>query len=250
MPYPPSLVDALQLRGDERVLDVGCGPGSLTHLLAPRVREVVGVDASAPMVAEAERAAAPNERFVCVAAEDLPAGLGTFDVVTLAQSFHWLEQAHVARVLRDMLAPRGRLVHVGATTHEGDGDVPRAAIDALLHTYGIERPAFRSDERRNLAAAGFDGPDEIEITRDDVCERTADDVVASVFSLSYAAPAMFGNRLEEFEKNLRELLGDRRFSERPRGITLLIYKRAKTRSGLASADQDGPAQHARPHDEP
>jgi len=225
MPYPPALADALRdvLRG--RLLDVGCGPGSLTHLLAPHVDEAVGVDASAAMIAEAQRDAAPNERFVRVAAEQLPAGLGTFDVVTLAQSFHWMEQERVAPTLYALLTPGGILVHVGATTHEGDGDVPRAEIDALLAVYGVERPAFRSDERRNLAAVGFAGPDEIDIERDEVFERSPDDVVASVFSLSYAAPATFGDRLDEFEHDLRTLLGDRTCHERPRTITLLVYRK-------------------------
>jgi SAM-dependent methyltransferase len=226
MPYPQALADALPLTGRERLLDVGCGPGSLTHLLAPRVAEAVGVDASAAMIAKAERTALPNERFVCVTAEQLPAGLGTFDVVTLAQSFHWMEQERVAQVLHDLLVPGGMLVHLGGTTHEGDGDVPRAEIEALLARYGRERPPFRSDERRNLAAAGFDGPEEIDVPRDEVIERSADDVVASVFSLSYAAPALFGDRLDEFEHDLRALLGDRTFHERPRDIRLLVYGRA------------------------
>jgi SAM-dependent methyltransferase len=226
MPYPAALVDALRrvLRG--RLLDVGCGPGSLTHLLAPHVTEAVGIDVSEAMLAEARRDAVPNESFVCVRAEELPAGLGTFDVITLAQSFHWMEQEQVAPVLRGMLDADGALVHVSATTHEGDGDVPRTEIDALIRSYLGERPTTRGDERRNLAAVGFHGPVEIDVPRDEVIERSVDDVVASVFSLSYAAPARFGDRIDEFERDLRALLGDRTFHERPRGIGLLLYRRA------------------------
>lgn len=229
MPYPQALVDALRtnlrLDGSGRLLDVGCGPGSLTHLLAPHFAEAVGVDASEPMIDEAEREAAPNERFVCVRAEELPAGVGTFRVVTLAQSFHWLDQLPVARTLHGMLEPDGALVHVGATTHEGDGDVPRAEIDALIRRFLGERPATRSDERRNLGAAGFSGPVEIDVPRDEVLERSTDDVVASVHSLSYAAPARFGDRLDEFDRELHALLGAGPFHERPRSITLLVYRR-------------------------
>jgi cyclopropane fatty-acyl-phospholipid synthase-like methyltransferase len=88
MPYPQALADALRtelsLDAHGRLLDVGCGPGSLTHLLAPLFAEAVGVDASEAMLREAERAAARNERFVHVRAEELPAGLGSFRVATLA----------------------------------------------------------------------------------------------------------------------------------------------------------------------
>jgi SAM-dependent methyltransferase len=229
LPYPPSVARALRtelaLDGTGRLLDVGCGPGSLTHLLAPLFAEVVGVDASPAMIREAGRRAAANERFTCLRAEDLPAGLGTFRVATLAQSFHWMDQQRVARTLLEMLEPGGALVHVGATTHEGEGDVPRAEIDALVRRYLGERPATRDDERRNLAAVGFDGPVEVDVDRNDVFERTPDDVVASVFSLSYAAPVRFGDRLAAFEADLRTLLGDRTYRERPRDVGLLIWRK-------------------------
>jgi SAM-dependent methyltransferase len=237
MPYPPALVDSLRtelrLDGTGRLLDVGCGPGSLTHLLAPLFERVIGVDASAPMVREAEERAAPNERFVRLRAEELPGALGTFRVVTLAQSFHWMDQASVARILFAMLEPGGALVHVGATTHEGAGDVPRAEIDALIRRYLGDRPPGRDDERSNLAAAGFEGPVELEVPRNETYARSADDVVASVYSLSYATPERFGAHREAFERDLRALLGGRVFRERPPGISLLVYRRPLGASGLS-----------------
>jgi 2-polyprenyl-3-methyl-5-hydroxy-6-metoxy-1,4-benzoquinol methylase len=48
VPYPAELVDRLvtrlRLDGSGRLLDVGCGPGSLTLLLAPHVAHATGVD--------------------------------------------------------------------------------------------------------------------------------------------------------------------------------------------------------------
>lgn len=50
MPYPPELAgavrDALGLDGGGRLLDLGCGPGSLTMLLAPLFEATVAVDAN------------------------------------------------------------------------------------------------------------------------------------------------------------------------------------------------------------
>ena len=61
VPYPPALetclVAALGLDGTGRLLDVGCGPGSLTLLLAPHVAEAIGVDADVDMLAAASRLA-------------------------------------------------------------------------------------------------------------------------------------------------------------------------------------------------
>ena len=235
MPYPPALAaalrDALGLDGNGRLLDVGCGPGPLTHLLAPLFAEAVGVDADPDMVRVAERGAAANERFVHLRAEELPAGLGTFRVVTLAQSFHWFASDDVARTLREMLERDGALVFVGATTHEGDGNVPRAEIAELVERWlGTDKRAGQGlrvfgDEPRNvLERAGLRNRRDIEVERDETLDRSDDDIVASVFSQSFSAPHLFGARVREFEAEVRALLRERGpFYERPRSITLTLF---------------------------
>ena len=79
LPYPERLADELRERlaldGSGRLLDLGCGPGSLTFLLAPYFRKVVAVDADADMIrvasAEAKRRGITNVRWLHAAAEDL-----------------------------------------------------------------------------------------------------------------------------------------------------------------------------------
>ncbi|MCW2860575.1 MAG: methyltransferase, partial [Actinoallomurus sp.] len=127
MPYPPSLADAvrdeLDVDGTGRLLDVGCGPGSLTVLLAPLFASAIGVDADPGMIAEAQHRASEAEavhiEWRHLRAEDLPADLGAFQVASFAQSFHWMDQPLVARRVRDMLSPDGAWIHVSATTHRG-----------------------------------------------------------------------------------------------------------------------------------
>ena len=105
LPYPPLLAEVLRdelgLDGTGRLLDVGCGPGSLTLLLAPLVAEAVGVDADADMLREAARAATTagitNVSWRHLRAESLPTEFGTFRLATFAQSFHWMDRALVAR---------------------------------------------------------------------------------------------------------------------------------------------------------
>ena len=253
MPYPSELAgtlrDELSLDGTGRLLDVGCGPGSLTLLLAPLFAEAVGVDPDAGMLAEAEREATrlavSNAFWVQLRAEQLPAGLGTFRVATFAQSFHWMERERVAAAVRDMLEPGGAWVHVNATTHEGVGDAeglpapqpPRDAIRELVRAHlGDARRAGAgslptgppSGEEDVLRAAGFPPPRRVEVAGAGIFERSEDDVVASVFSLTSAAPHLFGDRLAEFEADLRNLLRatspERRFAERQREIELVIWR--------------------------
>jgi SAM-dependent methyltransferase len=254
LPYPAELADALrddlELDGTGRLLDVGCGPGSLSLLLAPLFGAVVGVDADAGMVAEAGREAdrrrIDNVTWVQLRAEELPAGLGVFRVATFAQSFHWMDRPRVARAVRTMLEPGGAWVHVNATTHrgvEGEDELPaptppRERITDLVHAYlGPVRRAGRGAlpdgtaalEEEVMVAGGFARPRRLRVGGGRVFERSQDDVVASVFSLSSAAPHLFGERLHAFEAELRRLLRDvspeGRFCERAREIELVVWRR-------------------------
>ncbi|MPQ98913.1 methyltransferase domain-containing protein [Modestobacter sp. I12A-02628] len=242
-----ALAGALGWDGTGRLLDVGCGPGSLTLLLAPWFAETVGLDADADMLREAERAAAAAGvravRWRQLRAEELPADLPPVDVVTFAQSFHWLDRPRVAATVRDMLTPGGVVVHVGATTHEGidpDGPLPwprppRAEIAQLVRRrLGPARRAGQGvvtgtpgDEDAVYRAAGFTGPQRLEVPGR-VVERSLDEVAASVHSLSSSAPHLFGDRFAEHDAELRALLAraspSGRFSEQMRSISLRVWR--------------------------
>jgi SAM-dependent methyltransferase len=233
LPYPERLAAVLRERvgldGSGRLLDLGCGPGSLTLLLAPCFRDVVAVDADEDMLrvgrTDAARREIANVRWLHAPAEDL-GGVGRFDVVTLAQSFHWMDRPLVAGKIRGLLEPGGYCVHVGATTHEGTGSaggsphptVPRQAIRELIEAYlGPQRRAGQGvvvggytpeDEESVFRAAGFSGPEVVIVPGGEVFERSQDQVVASVLSLSYAAPHLFGGQLAAFVGRLRALLQD------------------------------------------
>jgi SAM-dependent methyltransferase len=253
LPYPPAVADAFSeafgLDGTQRVLDVGCGPGSLTLLLAARVAVAVGVDADPDMIeaarAAADRAGVANAEWRVMRAEELPADLGRFALVTFAQSFHWFEQAAVASALRGMLEPGGACVHLQATTHRGDESddalehprPPHEQIDVLVRSYlGPVRRAGRGervvrtaeDEENALRRAGFTGPTRIELDTARVVTRSADEIVAATFSLSGSTPHLFGADVARFKADLRALLEDAspdgRFSERTRPIALDVWR--------------------------
>jgi 2-polyprenyl-3-methyl-5-hydroxy-6-metoxy-1,4-benzoquinol methylase len=241
MPYPAAMATAigneLGLDATGRLLDVGCGPGPLTRLLAPLFRAAVGIDADPGMIAEAARHPVPNVEWRHLRAEELPADLGTFDVVTFAQSFHWMDQPAVAERVRPMIRPGGAWVHVGATTHRGtiDDDPLWSRINALVAEYlgpirragtGTLPNGTRSDEDDVMLAAGYTGPVRIEVGGGQIVERTADQIVAAVFSLSSSTPHLFGDRLAAFEADLRRLLNETgdRFPQRVRPAGISIWR--------------------------
>ncbi|EST19276.1 class I SAM-dependent methyltransferase [Streptomyces roseochromogenus] len=231
LPYAPGLVsllaEVLAADGQGRLLDVGCGPGTVAVPLAPLFREVVGVDPDAGMIAEAaSRATAAGlgarTRWVRMRAEELPGGLGRFDVAVFAQSFHWTERERVAKTVRGMLRPAGVLVHVADLKNDSrtvDGlpypAVPYRDIEELVKRYlGPVRRAGRGllpqgtagGEAAILADAGFQGPQRYVVPGGQELRRTVDDVVAWTFSMSYSAPHLFGHRREAFETDLCRLL--------------------------------------------
>jgi hypothetical protein len=156
-------------------------------------------------------------------AEELPASLGTFRVISFGQSFHWMDRPQVATAVRDMLDPHGAVVQVDLW-HTSPPDehprigphpaVPEAAIDELrLRWLGPHRRAgqgFRdtspSGEDEVFQSAGF-APELILLVPDDrLMTRSTDDVVAWVLSTSSTAPHLFGEQLEDFVRDLRSLL--------------------------------------------
>ncbi len=247
--YPPELADRiaaeLALDGTGRFLDVGCGPGSLTLLLAGRFAAAVGIDADRGMLQEADRlaraAGVDNVEWRQLYAEDLPADLGTFRLVTFAQSFHWMDQHRVARAAHGMLTPDGASVHVHATTHRGietDAELPLpsppyAALDELSRRFVGPAPPRtggpgRTGESDVYRAAGFRGPTSITVAQP-VVTRTAEEIIAAHLSLSSSTPHLFGERLDAFVTEARALLHAAsptgRFSEQLREVAADIWWR-------------------------
>jgi trans-aconitate 2-methyltransferase len=117
------VLSLLELKGTERVLDVGCGNGKVTTQIAERVEQgtVVGVDASAEMIAFASSHFGPpvrsNLRFEVADARRLPFQ-EEFDVVVSFNALHWIpEQDEALRSVRRAMKPDGlaqlRLVPTG-----------------------------------------------------------------------------------------------------------------------------------------
>lgn len=101
------------LRAGQRLLDVGCGPGTLTVDLAGRVApgEVVAVDVAADVVAEARRHAAEQ------GGGNVTFRSGDFRELDLPEQ--WFDVAHAHQVLQHLQDPVGALAHMGRLVRPG-----------------------------------------------------------------------------------------------------------------------------------
>jgi len=168
-PWAEDLVDRLDVRSGECVLDVACGTGAVTRVLAGRVGpqgEVVGVDLNPAMLAQAESLGLDRVELREADATQLPFGDAEFDLAVCQQGLQFVPEpasaiAEMGRVLR----PGGR---VGLACWNSPSENPSsAAILASAEAVGWNEGAagfaraFSLGDPERLEAllreAGFEG---------------------------------------------------------------------------------------------
>jgi SAM-dependent methyltransferase len=91
-----------------RALDVACGTGLSCLALKSIARQIVGVDASSGMIANASPE--PHVSYAIAAAEHLPLKAHSFDLLTVSSAFHWLNREAFLAEARRLLRTDGWLI--------------------------------------------------------------------------------------------------------------------------------------------
>jgi len=116
--HPPSgLLDMLEIKPTDTVVDFGCGPGFYTLGIAQRARSAVAVDISPEMLRKvqdaATRAGATNIQFIQSDGRRLQLGDRSADKVLLVRVYHEVQEHEaVLREFGRVLRPEGRLILV------------------------------------------------------------------------------------------------------------------------------------------
>ena len=133
--YGREVVDMLDPKPGERVLDLGCGTGHLTQEIAARGAQVVGVDSSPEMIAQAI-AEYPALDFRMADARTMQFD-APFDAVFSNAALHWVHEANQAAArIAAALKPGGRFV----AEFGGKGNVSaiQEGIRHALSSVGID----------------------------------------------------------------------------------------------------------------
>ena len=133
-------------------VDVGCGNGQLTTLLARHFAQVVGVDPSADQIAHAKPAS--GVAYAVARAEKLPLADGVASAVTAAQAAHWFDLPTFYAEVRRIARPGAvvALISYGVLVLEG-------ALGARFQRfYSAEIGPFWPPERK-LVDTGYAGID-------------------------------------------------------------------------------------------
>lgn len=131
--FGEELVSWLAPQRGERILDLGCGDGTLTEILGASGATVVGVDGSFAMASAARHRGLP----VIVMDGQALAFARTFDAAFSNAAMHWMHDADaVAAGVRRALRPGGRFV--GEFGGHGCVAAIRTAVLAVLERRGVE----------------------------------------------------------------------------------------------------------------
>jgi SAM-dependent methyltransferase len=240
------VVERFGLDGSGQLLDLGCGTGQLLIPLAPHVETAIGMDPEPEMLAEARRSAEAagitNAVWIeggSLDLERLQPQLAPLQLTTIGRAFHWMDGDATLSALGAMTDSGGGVVQCGEPCEiwSGQREWQIAVREVIQRWLGEERRAgsgtyaARSDripwsEGDILARSPFSRVEfqEFAYTR----QLDIDGVVGYVYSMSFASPAVLGDRQAGFESDLRETLstlaGDGPFEEDLVLATYLAWK--------------------------
>jgi ubiquinone/menaquinone biosynthesis C-methylase UbiE len=227
-PYPASFFKAVAQRialgGNERLLDVACGPAPLAIGFAPFVGTCTGLDPEAAMIAAARSAAAKagvSLSMVHGRLEEFPAEC-KFDFLTIGRAIHWMERDAALPVLEQITSENGHILICGATSaetparfaagHAATGAAPAADAWPWVNLYEDTRHRWATtpyEHYRVDAKAWFEGSHFRELDTILVSEErevTIADLVGRALSKSNTSPEVLGERRAEFEAEITAVL--------------------------------------------
>jgi ubiquinone/menaquinone biosynthesis C-methylase UbiE len=217
VPYSPALIrrvaELTGLGAGHRVLDLGCGPGPLARRFAPLVAEVVAMDPTPEMLAEARTLAAgiANIRFVAGSSYDIGPELGSFRLVVMGRSFHWMDRVDTLKRLDRMIEPSGAVALFFDSAPAIPANAWRKVWNDIRARYEpAAGPHERDSDWIRHEAVLLESPF-AHLENIGVIERRAVDVetlVQRALSMGSTSPSHLGEKMGDMVAEIRTALGD------------------------------------------
>jgi len=220
------IVKHFDIKPSDRILDIGCGTGQVALAMEGKCREMVCLDPDPEMLKWAKKATKNSKMkliWLNYDSEDLgklKKKLGTFKLATICRAFNWMNQEQTLKDLEDLIEEDGGVALLGDKSFWTGNEVWQQAIKKVIQQFlGIERRAGKSvfkapdkpwDEIMAQSAFRFITIHDVPIIRN----WNVESIIGYLFSTSFAAPHLFGNQLERFKEEIKNLL----FSLNPKGV--------------------------------
>ncbi len=223
-PYPNALIEDLTKRsgitGEGRLLDLACGPGRVALSLASRFREVWAIDLEPEMIEvgrqEAEQRRIGNIRWMVGKAEELEAESASFELITIGEAFHRLDQWHIAKQALRWLSSGCFLATIGCYNIRSGTETWKRIVSDTVGKWvnrkgGREKDSMLPEPGRGpdhsqlvLKEAGFEEVFNYSFVEPHVW--TVDSVIGNLFSTSVCSKKVLGGRVGAFQADLKDAL--------------------------------------------
>jgi SAM-dependent methyltransferase len=210
------------LTGTSRVLDLGCGPGSLTLPLKRFCGTLFAIDPDRAMIAAGEelaRSAGLDIDWRVGSSFDLGDDLAPLDLVTIGRAFHWMDREATLERLNELVGPGGAVALVNTELHAEGTRSWHAAFEELRKAHGRFDAFYRWrkgeswEEHVSVLCRSPFG----EVSRISVFEQrtaTIDELVARALSFSANSPSSLG---DEGRKSYEDAVRTRMLALEPSG---------------------------------
>jgi len=205
-PYPPeffaAVVARLALAPGTRMLDVGCGPGSLAIGFAPFIKQCTAIDVEPDMLRVARELAASAGfaiQFLLQPIETASFANASFDFVTIGRALHWLSREATLAVFERIVAPNGCIAVCGSTLTDGPSNAWATKFKEVRRAWASDpdESKYKIDYDEWFAPSLFRKVEEITLKHQH--SITIPDLVRRGLSFSTNSPASLGDRRPQFE---------------------------------------------------
>jgi ubiquinone/menaquinone biosynthesis C-methylase UbiE len=215
-PYAREAIDhvisAFGLGARDRVLDLGCGPGTLTVPFAQVAGEVLAMDPDPGMLAEGRRQATAagltSIEWREAGSRELDQVAAPFKLVLMGQSFHWMDRDQVLRDLYGLVVDGGGIAAI-APGERRPQESWEAEAARVVSRYMGEQPWHpqRNREPRHepaLERSRFKITSYVEFPS--TLTRDIASIIGCLYSNSSSTRHMLAGREEAFEADIREAM--------------------------------------------
>lgn len=213
------IIRELKITKKDNVLDIGCGTGQVARVMDGKCKELVCVDADQNMLQEARRTFKKTKskiywlNYNSKDLKQLKKKFNFFKAATICRAFHWMDQEQVLRDLDNLIEKDGGIAILGDSSFWNGKEDWMQAITKIVQKYlGKDRRAgsgkFKQSKEpwdKLFRHSQFPIVKQFEVKEKRVW--TAKSIIGKLFSSSFAKPSYFGDKIEEFKKDVkRELL--------------------------------------------